>query len=79
MALVRVSADFCAGGGHAEVTLEVGGAAQGTWSMPYEEIVGTPDDDGRREFTRNFIRLHKLGKSDAALKSDLQAGIQVTV
>lgn len=79
MATVNVQATFCAGGGHASATLTVNGVAQGTWDFDYPDITGTPDNDARREFVRNFIRLHKIGKTDATLKSDLLAGITVTI
>lgn len=79
MATVKVQATFCAGGGHAMATLTVNGVVQGAWDFEYLDIIGTPDGDAQREFVRNFIRLHKIGKNDNVLKNDLIAGITVTI
>jgi hypothetical protein len=79
MASVKVQSVFCAGGGHARTTLYVAGTAQGAWDFDLEDIIGSPNDADRKEFARNFIRLHKIGKTNAQLKTDLEAGITVTI
>lgn len=79
MATVKVQATFCEGGGHAHVTLTVSGAAQWTETYTLDDIVGTPTKEEQMDWVKNFVRLHKIGKTTAQVKSDLIAGITVTV
>lgn len=69
----------CAGGEHAEIAVEVNGQSRGTYAVRVSDVTGTFADDEIETFLAGVIRLHKVGKTLAQVRNDLQAGLTVTL
>lgn len=81
MAAANIIGTFCKAnaGVHASVTLTVAGVVQGTYPMILDDIVADVTEDEKVIFTRLLIKIRKIGKTNAQLKSDIIAGFTVTV
>lgn len=80
MATVTIrSESFCAGGGHATLSLAVNGSPRGQWTLLAEDVLDDITDEEVEAFLKLLIRAHKVGRTKAQVRADLQAGITVTV
>jgi enoyl-[acyl-carrier-protein] reductase (NADH) len=80
MATVTIQATaICAGGNHVAITGSIAGGPSGTWEFTVDDLRQAVASADAQATILGLIRLHAIGKTAAQLKSDLQAGITVTV
>ena len=81
MASVNITGTFCNAnaGAHANVVLKVNGAAQGSYPLVFDDITAPVTDEEKALFTRLMLKLHYIGKTPSALRSDVIAGFTVTI
>lgn len=70
---------ICAGGEHATISLTVNSALQGTYAYSVTDVLGAVTEDEKEIFVRLLTKVYKLGKSMAAAKAGLEAGVTVSV
>lgn len=80
MATVTITAlAICSGGDHVRIELKVDGVEQLTKVYHVADLVDAVADVDKEDVIRTMIRLHKIGKTVAQVKTDLQAGLNVVV
>jgi len=80
MATVTLTAlAICGGGDHVRLRLDVNGVERLTKTFKVPELVDTLDDTDTLDIVRTLVRLHKIGKTNAQVKTDLLAGLTITV
>ena len=80
MATVTLTATaFCSGGDHVRITLVVDGVERANKVYFVPALVESLNETDADDVIRTLIRLHKIGKTNAQVKTDLQAGLIVVV
>lgn len=78
MASITITlSSICVGGNH--LTFTVTGDAAGTIRMELDDVVQAIDEDERKAFVRSLVRLGKIGRNNAQLRTLFQNGVTVTV
>lgn len=70
---------ICVGGGHLMLNVAVNGGPQKQVHLHTLEFQDPPDGETIAAAVLGLLRLYKIGKSVAQVKSDLQSGITLTV
>lgn len=83
MATVNIQATaICAGGNHITITASIAGGASRVFAFNIAELQAALDGEAGitvRDTILALIEIHAIGKTAAQLKSDLQAGLSVTI
>lgn len=80
MATITLTATgVCSGGDHVRIRLDVNGVAIISKVFHADDILAALDDVDALDIVRTLIRLHKIGRTFAQVKADLQAGLTITV
>lgn len=80
MATITLTATgICSGGDHVRIRLDVNGVAAITKVFHADDLIAALNDVDALDVIRTLIRLHKIGRTLAQTKADLQTGITITV
>ena len=69
----------CAGGGHANINVKVNGNDKGTFGLYADDVLAPLPDAEVQSVLAALIKLRMIGRTKAQVRSDLQAGLTVTV
>lgn len=69
----------CGGGGHANISVTVNGVDKGDFVVWADDILSDITDDEIETFLKLVVRAHKIGKTKAQVRSNLQAGLTVAI
>lgn len=77
---VSVALDHvCAGQGHIHFDVSVNGGAPRSMMLHVDEMLAALTEDEREIIFRGLLRIHGIGKTRAQMRSDILAGITMTV
>lgn len=80
MAVVTIQATgICAGGNHVALTASIAGGASQTQRFITSELMAAVAGTDARDVILALLRVHAIGKTPAQVRSNLQAGITVTI
>lgn len=80
MATITLTATgICSGGDHVRIRLDINGVAAVSKVFLADDLIAAIDDVDALDVIRTLIRLHKIGRTLATVKADLQAGLTITV
>jgi hypothetical protein len=69
----------CAGGGHATISVALNGTPKGEWELWADDVLADVTDEEIEALMKLLIRAHKVGRTKAEVRTDLQAGLTITV
>jgi hypothetical protein len=69
----------CAGGGHVTISLALNGTPKGEWELWADDLLADITDEEVEAFAKLLIRAHKVGRTKAEVRTDLQTGLTVEV
>lgn len=69
--------DICSGGGHLTFTLS--GVTSGTARGEIDDLTGPLTEEDKRGFVRSLVKLGKVGRTNAQLKTLFQNGVTVSL
>lgn len=70
---------ICSGGNHFTIELSVDGVVRATKTYEGTDLVDAVSDVDAEDVIPVLIRMHKLGKTNAQVRTALLAGITITV
>lgn len=80
MATVVITLEsVCAGGGHANISVSVNGVNKGTFPVLADDVLSPLPDADVPTVLAALVKLRMIGRTKAQVRSDLQAGLTVTV
>lgn len=71
--------DTCGGGGHLTLNVQINANDKGNLYVGTADVLGEFSDDEIDAVVKGVLRLHKIGKTLAQVRSDLLAGLTVTL
>lgn len=80
MATITLTATrICSGGDHVTMELKVDGVVRATRTYLIGELVDAVNDVEAESIIPTLIRLHKIGKTNAQVRANVLAGINIVV
>lgn len=77
--LVLTLANACSSGGHVNISATVNGVSKGVHPFEADELLNDITDDEIAAAIKIVLRLYKIGKTRAQVRTAITSGLTVTV
>lgn len=77
--LTLTATRICSGGNHYTIRLDVNGAERLSHTYEIDDLIAAVSDVDAEQVIATLIRLHKIGRTNAQVRTDLLAGLNITV